>query len=97
MNAGEIMKTVDAVRKFVVENFLFGDGTRLQDDSSFMQNGIIDSTGVLELIAFVEETYSIKIEDQELVPENMDSLINVAAFVDRKLASAGAHSTPTRV
>jgi acyl carrier protein len=91
------MKTIDAIRAFVVENFLFGDGARLRDDSSFLQSGIIDSTGILELISFLEETYGVKIEDHELIPENMDSLLNVAAFVERKLATAGAHHPSVRV
>ena len=73
------------VRKFVRENFLFGDdGPPLHDDSSFLEEGLIDSTGVLELVAFLEQTYAITIDDDELVPENLDSIRNVAAFVERK-------------
>jgi acyl carrier protein len=68
-----------------VENFLFGDGKQLQDDASFMESGIIDSTGILELITFLEEKYEIKIEDDELIPENLDNLQNVARFIDRKV------------
>lgn len=83
------MSEIDRIREFVVENFLFGDGHHLQGNTSFIQSGVIDSTGILELITFLEETYGISIEDHELVPENMDSLLNVAAFVDRKRAAAG--------
>lgn len=79
------MDTIAKVREFVVENFLFGDGESLKDDTSFMEAGIIDSTGVLELIMFLEETYMIKIEDNELVPENFDNLQNVARYLGKKL------------
>ena len=73
------------VREFVVENFLFGDGKALKDDTSFMEEGIIDSTGILELVFFLEETFGFSVEDDELVPGNMDSLQNIARFIDRKL------------
>ena len=79
------MEYLETVRKFVVDNFLFGDGQQLHKDTSFLENGIIDSTGVLELITFLEETYGINIADDELVPENLDSLQNVTRFVERKL------------
>ena len=72
------------VREFVVTNFLFGDGASLRDDTSFLEEGIIDSTGILELIMFLEETYGIKIEDSELVPDNMDSIQNITRFVQSK-------------
>ena len=72
------------VREFVVENFLFGDGEVLKYDTSFMEEGIIDSTGILELVFFIEETFGFSIEDDELVPENMDSLQNITRFIDRK-------------
>ena len=79
------MSNIDTAREFIVENFLFGDGQQLQDDTSFMESGIIDSTGILELITFLEEKYEIKIEDDELIPENLDNLQNVARFVSRKM------------
>ena len=78
------------VREFVVENFLFGDGESLREDTSFMEEGIIDSTGILELVFFLEESFSISVEDDELVPENMDSLASIAGFVTRKLNGSSA-------
>ena len=75
----------DTVAKFVVDNFLFGDGARLDKDTSFLNEGIIDSTGILELIMFLEEQFGIKIEDQELTPENLDSLNNISAFIGSKV------------
>lgn len=73
------------IREFIVENFLFGNDDGLQDDTSFLEEGIIDSTGVLELVTFLEETYEIQVEDDELVPENLDSIDNVTAYVERKM------------
>jgi len=75
----------ERVRTFVVDNFLFGDGAHLADETSFLQSGIINSTGILELIAFLEQTYGVKIEDADLLPENLDSLSNVARFLEHKL------------
>jgi len=79
------MDYLESVRSFVVANFLFGDGEQLDKETSFMEKGIIDSTGILELVMFLEQTYGIKIEDDELVPENLDSLASVARFIERKV------------
>ncbi len=79
------MRHIDNVRGFIVENFLFGDGESLREDTSLMEEGIMDSTGILELLFFIEETFGFSVKDDELVPENMDSLQNIARFVDRKL------------
>ena len=76
----------DTVKHFVVDNFLFGDRSRLDEDTSFLNEGIIDSTGILEPIMFIEETFEIKIEDHELTPENLDSLSNISQFIQRKVA-----------
>jgi len=84
------MNDSSKVRDFVVKNFLFGDGESLKDDTSFIKEGIIDSTGILELIMFLEETYGIEIKDTELVPDNMDSLQNIARFVQKKTGGSAA-------
>ena len=86
------MGHMETVRDFVVQNFLFGDGKLLQDDTSFLGEGIIDSTGILELVMFLEQNYNIKIEDEELIPENLDSLRNIARFLERKLSGNPPHS-----
>jgi acyl carrier protein len=75
----------ETVTEFVIENFLFGDGDRLKDDTSFIEGGIVDSTGIMELVAFLEETYGIVVEDEEVVPENLDSLARVVTFLQRKM------------
>ena len=76
-----------AVREFIVSNFLYGQERPLADDDSFMGEGIVDSTGVLQLVEFLEETYGITVEDEELIPENLDSLNSVSAYLARKLNS----------
>lgn len=75
---------------FVVSNFLFGEAGSLQGDTSFLDSGIIDSTGMLELIMFLENTWSVKVEPEEMVPENLDSINRVVQFLKRKLAGAPA-------
>jgi acyl carrier protein len=73
------------IRGFVVANFLFGqESGGLTDDQSFLETGIIDSTGVLELVAFIEQNYGISVDDRELLPENLDSISNVTRFVSGK-------------
>ena len=69
---------------FVVENFLFGCATTLDGDDSFLDKGIIDSTGILELVSFVERRFQIKVEDHELLPDNLDSINRLAAFIRHK-------------
>jgi acyl carrier protein len=81
------MVAVDAVRDFLVENFLFGDGKGLKADTSFLENGVIDSTGILELVSFLEQTYHISIQDDDLIPENLDSLACIGRFLECKLDS----------
>lgn len=75
------------IRDFIVENFLFGDAEGLSDDASFLDEGIIDSTGVLELVTFFEETFSIHVEDDEMVPENLDSINRAASYIQSKISS----------
>jgi acyl carrier protein len=75
------------IRSFVIENFLFGDANGLKDDTSFLEEGIIDSTGVLELVTYLEEEFEIEVDDEELIPENFDSINNVAVYLKGKTAT----------
>ena len=77
-------ETKTQIKEFIIENFLFGNANGLKDDTSFLEEGIIDSTGVLELVTFLEETFDIQVEDEELIPENLDSINNVTAYLERK-------------
>ena len=76
------------IRRYIVEQFLFGQDADLTDSSSFLDKGILDSTGVLELVAHLESTYGIKVSDDELLPDNLDSIDLICAFIDRKTRTA---------
>lgn len=74
------------IRRYILENFLFTDDENaLRDDTSFLEEGIVDSTGVLELVMFVEETFGIEVADEEIVPENFDSVNQLARYVRAKI------------
>jgi acyl carrier protein len=76
------------VRAYVVDNFLMSSQANgLGDDTSFLASSILDSTGFLELVSFMEETFGIEIMDEEMLPENFDSLDAIQAYTERKLAS----------
>jgi acyl carrier protein len=85
----------ERIRQHIVDNFLYtGDGSSLGNDQSLLESGIVDSTGVLELVFFVEETFGIKVKDEELVPRNFDAIAKLAAYVRTKLAAkAGASAS----
>lgn len=75
----------ETVKGYIVENFLFGNEAEpIMDDDSFIERGIIDSTGIMELIEFVEKSYDISLDDKELIPENLDSLNNLSRFIISK-------------
>ncbi len=77
----------DEIKNFIVDNFMMGRNPGdFTDSDSLLDKGIIDSTGVLELVGFVEEHYGISFEDEELVPENLDSVNNLMNFINRKKA-----------
>ncbi len=81
----------DRIRQHIVDNFLYtGDGSSLGHDQSLLESGIVDSTGVLELVFFVEEAFGIKVKDEELVPRNFDSIAKLAAYVRSKTAALAA-------
>jgi len=82
-----LMNRQGEVHRFIVDNFLFGEEERITDTVSLMDEGIIDSTGLLELIMFLEETYGISIADEELVPENLDSVVNIERYINCKLVA----------
>ena len=75
----------EVLREFIVQNFLFGDReASLTPDDSFSERGIVDSTGILELVAFVEESFGLSVGDEEIVPENFDSIARLSKFIDQK-------------
>ena len=74
----------DKIRMFIIENFLFGNNDNLENNSSFLEEGILDSTGILELVGFIEEEFNITVKDEELIPEYLDSINNVTAYLQSK-------------
>ena len=77
-----------SIRTFIVERMLMGTTAFPGDDASLLEHGILDSTGVLELVGFLQDTYGIKVEDHEMIPDNLDSLTALAAFVRSKKEGA---------
>lgn len=82
------------IRSFVVANYLLGRGEGFDDNASFMDEGIIDSTGILELVSHLEETYSIEIAEDELTPDNLDSVNRIASYLAHKLNGGGKTAAP---
>jgi acyl carrier protein len=81
------MPIKDALRTLILENYLFSDNPAdLRDDVSFMDLGVIDSTGIMEVVIFMEENFGIKVLDEDLLPSNLDSINALVAFVERKQA-----------
>ncbi len=83
------MQIRQELRQFVIDNFLYGQDLDLKDDASFLENGIIDSTGVLELISFLEESYGLELAETDLTPENLDSINKVTRLVESRLPAEG--------
>ncbi|MET0598482.1 MAG: acyl carrier protein [Mesorhizobium sp.] len=83
--------TTSRIRAFIVENFLFGDdGALVDDQASLIDADLVNSTGILELVSFIEAEFGLSIADPEIVPENLDSVARLAAFVERKVAATAA-------
>ena len=83
------------VRQFVIENLVFGsEGDSLCAEDSFLENGLIDSMGILNLVSFVEGKYGLRVEDEELIPENWDSIRRIAMLIEAKVKSMAATEAP---
>lgn len=82
------------IRSFVVSNFLLGKADGFSNDASFLEQGIIDSTGILELVSYLEKTYGIEITEEELNPDNLDSIDKIAAYLSKKVTRS-TQSTST--
>jgi acyl carrier protein len=78
------MQVKEQIRQFIRESFVYDQIDNLPDDASFLEHGIVDSTGVLELVLFVEDTFGIEVDDDDVVPANFDSVAALAAYVARK-------------
>lgn len=79
------MSVEQQIKTYIAENFMFSsNGFHLDEDESFLDAGVVDSLGVLELVTFVEETFGVQVSDEEIVPDNFDSVNNLAAYIGRK-------------
>ncbi|PWK76994.1 acyl carrier protein [Aminobacter sp. AP02] len=79
------------IRTFIVDNFLFGDENHpLTDDTSLIENDLIDSTGILELVAFLEQRFAIAVNDSDIVPANLDSIARISSFVGGRLGQSNS-------
>lgn len=85
-NNWRVIMTIESkIRSYILENYLFTDDeSELDSNDSFLEKGIIDSTGVLEIILFLEEEFTIKVADEEMVLENLDSVSNIVNFIEKK-------------
>lgn len=82
------MSTVEKLRRYVLETYLFTtDDKALANNDSFLDKGIIDSTGILELVMFLEQEFKVQVADEELLPDNLDSIERLARFIERKQAA----------
>jgi acyl carrier protein len=86
------MSVEQRVRKFIVENFYVTDPSSIDDDTLLVTNGIVDSTGMLEVIAFLEAEFGVRVGDREMTPENLESISRIARFVACKQGTAAARS-----
>jgi len=77
-----------SIRHFIIDNFLFGDDTGLDDQTSLLMNGIVDSMGILELVHFISEEFQVTVANEELLPENLDSIDNIARYLSHKCQTA---------
>ena len=91
----ELMDTKQEVRQFIVKNFYVSGGDELSEEASLLDQGIVDSTGVLEVIAFLEKAFGIQVDDAEMVPANLDSIRAIAARPKRWLASKKRSASTT--
>ena len=85
-----MVDTVNIIRTFLFDNYMIED--ELDNDDSFLEQGIIDSTGILELIMFLEETFNIEVEDEEVIPENLDSVNKISQYISRKQSGLQAEA-----
>ena len=79
------MESREKLKQYIIENFLFGnENTSLDDGESFFESGIIDSTGILEIVGFVEDEFGFEVTDEELVPDNFDSIDKLVTYIEKK-------------
>jgi len=81
------MTSTTDLKVFIVDNFLFGESDQLTDDTPLVETGIVDSTGILDIIGFIETNYSVEVKDDEVIPSNFSTLASMSVYLDQKLGS----------
>lgn len=84
MEVEQLVEVEQVVRTFIIDNFLFGQDGQFSNNDSFLDNGLIDSMGILTLVEFITERYNFAVADEEILPENWDSVSRIAHFVAKK-------------
>jgi acyl carrier protein len=85
------MPVRESIRRYIMENFLYADdGDLLKDEASFLEEGIVDSTGILELVMFVEETFGVAVDDEDIVPENFDSVNRLVRYIQTQVGGTAS-------
>ena len=87
---GNVTMIDNKIRDFIRQNFLFGADEKIEANESLLDRGIIDSTGAMELVSFLETEFAVEVTDRDLVPENLDSIAAITGFVTRKLAGSSS-------
>ena len=84
MRQTDVKEIREIVRKYILDTFIKDNELTIDDDFSFIEEGVIDSVGVMEMVAFLETTFNFRVEDEELVPDNLDSVNKIVTYVDSK-------------
>jgi acyl carrier protein len=84
------------VKDFLINNFIFDPSAQIGTEDSLMENGVVDSTGILEVIMWVEQTFGIHVEDSEVLPENFDSIGNIARYAQAKMGASAENEAVTK-
>jgi acyl carrier protein len=86
----------EQVKDFLINNFIFDPSAQIGAEDSLMENGVVDSTGILEVIMWVEQTFGIHVEDSEVLPENFDSIRNIARYAQTKIGAGAENEAVTK-
>lgn len=81
------MEVSEKIKEFIIDNFLFGESNHFDENTNFFEKGILDSTGIIELVSFIEQTYNISVDDEELVTENFSNLNRITNYIHSKVHS----------
>jgi acyl carrier protein len=90
VNSGSTNDTKDVIRQYIIDNLLLGQGSTLDDDTSLLDSGALDSTAAMELVAFLEQTFNVQIQDREINPDNLETVSRISAMIGRKTVLVAA-------